>query len=137
MTEQHAAEAATIEAMHTGDYARTVADADDAPEPPARHVDGDDYTYPAPAIGGSRDYWVQRADELEAERDGLRARVATLERNNATLRAELKAWGTMPAEALIAYWDAHDDGDDTLGDWINELRHGVNVGRYYAGLEPL
>jgi len=72
----------------------------------------------------------EQMDRIVAERDQLRA-------DNARLRAELNAWNTMPAEALIAYWDAHDDGDDTLGDWINELRHGVNVGRYYAGLEPL
>ncbi len=91
----------------------------------------------------------RRVAELEAERMSLdEARVfcdkhnaahsnAQLEAENARLRAELNAWETIPAEALITYWNAFGNDNDTVGEWINELRNGVNVGRYYAGLEPL
>ena len=113
MTEPRAAyEAATIEAMHTGDCTALA-----APEPPDL-----EYTYDAPRL----DLVPVRADEL-----------ARLRADNAKLCVQLEGWNTIPAEELIAYWDAHGDGDDALGDWIGELRRGVNVGRYYAGLEPL
>ena len=101
-----------LESMHTGDCTALA-----APEPPDL-----EYTYDAPRL----DLVPVRADEL-----------ARLRADNATLRAQLNAWNTIPAEGLLAYWDAHGDGDDVLGDWIGELCRGVNVGRYYAGLEPL
>ena len=72
----------------------------------------------------------EQMDRIVAERDQLRA-------DNARLRAELNAWNAIPAVELIAYWNAFGNDNDIIGDWINELRHGVNVGRYHAGLEPL
>ena len=113
MTEPRAAyEAATIEAMHTGDCTALA-----APEPPDL-----EYSYDAPRL----DLVPVRADELAHLRD-----------DNATLRAKLDGWNTMPAEELVAYWNSYGNDDDTLGEWIGELRRGINVGRYYAGLEPL
>lgn len=149
MTEQRAAyEAATLESMHTQagvqPWAVNVAE----------HVDGDDYTWagpsypavPAPAADNARlrSQITDLHSEYSAQIATLELRVRELERDNARLRSELQAWNTIPAEALIAYWQESvaasaeaEAAEDTVGDWINELRHGVNVGRYYAGLEPL
>ena len=119
-------EAATIEAMHTGDYAAltayacTVADVDDAPD-----LEYTPVTAPLPQL--------VRREELDA----AKAEIEHLRADNATLRAKLDGWNTMPAEELVAYWNAYGNDDDTLGEWIGELRRGINVGRYYAGLEPL
>ena len=135
MTEPRAAyEAAQNEAMHTGDYAAltayacTVADADD--EPPAAHVDADDYTwagpqYPAvPALTADNarlraqitdlhcDYSGQiatlelRVRELESERLSLNEAIAVADKLNAVQRVrELDAWiAAVPSGALIDYY---------------------------------
>ena len=113
VTETRAAyEAATLEAMHTGDY--TAPDLEYTP-----------ISDPLPRL--------VRREELDA----ARAEIEHLRADNATLRAKLDGWNTMPAEELVAYWNAYGNDDDTLGEWIGELRRGINVGRYYAGLEPL
>ena len=117
MTEQRAAyEAATIEAMHA--QAAPV-----APEPP--DMEYTPITAPLPRL--------VRREELDA----AKAEIEHLRADNATLRAKLDGWNTMPAEELVAYWNAYGNDDDTLGEWIGELCRGINVGRYYAGLEPL
>ena len=113
VTETRAAyEAATLEAMHTGDY--TAPDLEYTP-----------ISDPLPRL--------VRREELDA----ARAEIEHLRADNARLRAELNAWNAIPAVELIAYWNAFGNDNDIIGDWINELRHGVNVGRYHAGLEPL
>ena len=133
MTEPRAAyEAATIEAMHTGDctaltaYACTVADADD--EPPAAHVDGDDYTwagpqYPAvPALTADNARLRAQITDLHCDYSG---QIATLE-----LRVrELDAWiAAVPSGALIDYYygsralsyDAR-EARPVVGAWIRRL----------------
>ena len=109
--QQKQQEAAAVEAMHAQQWATPVAGVDD---------EDDEFSpWGAP---------TPTADELAR----LRARVAELE-------AQLQGWNTIPAERLIAFWngDDCDDAYDDVGEWIEELRHGVNVGRYYSGLEPL
>ena len=136
MTETRAAyEAATLEAMHTGDYtaltayARTVADADEEPPvAPPPHVDGDDYTWAGPS------YPVVPA--LTADNARLRAQIIDLHCDYsgqiATLELrvrELDAWiAAVPSGALIDYYygsralsyDAR-EARPVVGAWIRRL----------------
>ena len=125
-TNTAAREAATIESMHTGDYTAPDLEYTPIPDPLPRLVRREELD----AARSERDSLGIECALLRAERDQLRA-------DNARLRAELNAWNAIPAEELIAYWNAFGNDNDIIGDWVGELRNGINVGRYYAGLEPL
>ena len=127
MTETRAAyEAATLEAMHTGDYtaltayARTVADADEEPPvAPPPHVDGDDYTwagpsYPAaPVLAEDNAALREQITQLHCDYSG---QIATLELRVAELEDIInRKWGNpfmhmrdsavfAALDALAAYW---------------------------------
>ena len=127
MTENRAAhEAATIEAMHTGDYAaltayaRTIADVDDAPEPP--DLEYTPITTKLPPVTGEVAALREQITQLHCDYSG---QIATLE-----LRVrELDAWiAAVPSGALIDYYygsgalsyDAR-EARPVVGAWIRRL----------------
>ena len=119
MTENRAAyEAATLEAMHTGDYAaltayaRTIADVDDAPEPP--DLEYTPITAPLPEL-------VRPADVAALREEAARLRMINerLARENMTLSelaadrwrviAELKGrLSIVPVGAIRRYFEHSD-----------------------------
>ena len=126
MTEQRAAyEAATIEAMHTGDYAAltayacTVADVDDAPD-----LEYTPITAPLPAVADAAEV-ARLHEQITQLHCDYSAQIATLE-----LRVrELGAWiDAVPSGALIDYYYGSEarsyDGraaTNEVGAWIRRL----------------
>ena len=108
MTENRAAhEAATIEAMHTGDYAaltayaRTIADVDDAPEPP--DLEYTPITTKLPPVTGEVAALREQITQLHCDYSG---QIATLE-----LRVrELEAWiAAVPLDAIHDVVNMYDE----------------------------
>ena len=120
MTENRAAhEAATLEAMHTGDYAaltayaRTIADVDDAPEPP--DLEYTPITAPLPAVADAAEVARLREQITQLHCD-YSGQIATLElRVRELVDIITRKWGNpfvhmrdsavfAALDALAAYW---------------------------------
>ena len=138
-TNPAAHEAATLEAMHTGDYAaltayaRTVADADEEPPvAPPPHVDGDDYTwagpsYPAvPALTADNARLRAQITDLHCDYSGqiatLELRVRELESERLSLNEAIAVADKLNAVQRVK----------ELEGWIAAVPSGALIDYYYG-----